>query len=49
MIADIEREGRDEIVESKDARKAIGKRTAKMFKNRLKNGCVSMAGGPRMV
>ena len=35
MIADIEREGRGEIVESKDARKAIGRRTLEMFKSRI--------------
>ena len=36
MVADIEREGSGEIVASKDARRAISKRTAIMFKNRLK-------------
>ena len=37
MIADVEREAEGEIVESKAARKAIGKRTAQMFKARLKS------------
>lgn len=35
MIEDIEREAKGEIVESKAARAAIGKRTAQMFKRRL--------------
>jgi len=38
MIADVEREAEGEIVESKAARKAIGKRTATMYKRRLKDG-----------
>ena len=36
MVEDIEREGKDEIDWSKDARKAISRETALMFKNRLK-------------
>ena len=38
MIEDIEREGEHEIVESRDARKSIGIRTAKLFKEKLKEG-----------
>ena len=37
MIEDIEREAKGEIVESKEARKAIGKKTVEIFKNRLKS------------
>ena len=36
MVEDVEREGSGEIVVSRDARAAIGKRTAEMFKRRLK-------------
>jgi len=36
MIEDVERESEGEIIKSKQARKAISKRTANMFKNRLK-------------
>lgn len=35
MVEDVFREAKDEIVESKDARTAIGKRTARLFKERL--------------
>ena len=35
MIEDVFREAKGEIVESKDARTAIGKRTARLFKERL--------------
>jgi hypothetical protein len=38
MVEDIEREAKGEIVESKEAKKAIGKKTVEMFKLRLKNG-----------
>lgn len=37
MIADVEREGQGEIVESKMARTAIGRRTAQMLKDRLQS------------
>jgi hypothetical protein len=37
MVEDIEREAKGEIVESKEARKAIGKKTVDIFKNRLKS------------
>lgn len=36
MIEDVEREAKDEIIESSDARRAIGRKTAIMFKDRLK-------------
>jgi len=36
MIEDVERESEGEIVKSREARKSIGKRTASMFKERLK-------------
>ncbi|HUT56931.1 MAG TPA: hypothetical protein VNA25_03535 [Phycisphaerae bacterium] len=36
VIADVEREAAGEIVSSKAARTAIGRRTASMFKARLK-------------
>ena len=36
MIEDVERESEGEIIKSKQARKAISKRTANMFKDRLK-------------
>lgn len=32
MIEDVEREAKDEILESKEARTAIGKRTAQLYK-----------------
>ena len=35
MVEDVERESDGEIVKSKKARKAISKRAAKMFKERL--------------
>ena len=35
MIEDVVREGKDEIVDSKDARRAIGSATAKLFKKRF--------------
>lgn len=35
MIADVQTEAKDEIVESKAARKAIGKRTVALFKKRI--------------
>ena len=35
MIEDVEREGKSEIVESKEARKMIGKKTMKLFKEYL--------------
>lgn len=35
MIEDVEREAKDEIVESKEARQAISRKTAQMFKQRL--------------
>jgi hypothetical protein len=38
MIADVEREAEGEIIESPEARRAINRRTAIMFKNRLKQG-----------
>lgn len=38
MTEDVTREGADEIVESKDMRKAIGKRTVKLFKEYLAKG-----------
>jgi len=44
MIADVEREAKGEIVESKDARKAIGKRTAQMFKRRLQSRLYNIEG-----
>jgi hypothetical protein len=37
MIADVYREAKDEIVESKEVSKAIGKMTVKLFKQRLEN------------
>jgi len=37
MIEDVEREARGEIIESKEARKAIGNRTVKLFKEVIKN------------
>lgn len=37
MIEDVLREAAGEIVDSKDARKAIGSRTAQMFKKRIQN------------
>jgi len=37
MVEDVERESEGEIIKSKKARQAIGKRTATMFKERLKN------------
>jgi hypothetical protein len=37
MIEDVEREGKGEIMESKEARKAIGAKTVKLFKARLVN------------
>lgn len=37
MIADVEKESKGEIVESKEARKAIGRIAVTMLKNRLKN------------
>jgi hypothetical protein len=37
MIEDVEREAGDEISQSQEARKAIGRKTVVMFKNRLKN------------
>lgn len=37
MVEDVTREAKGEIVDSPEARKAISKRTADMFKNRLKN------------
>ena len=37
MVEDVTREAEGEIVDSKAARKAIGKRAATMFKSRLKN------------
>lgn len=37
MIEDVEREAAGEIVKSKEARAAIGKRTAQMFKRRLES------------
>ncbi len=40
MIEDVFREAKGEIVESKDARTAIGKRTAQLFKERLKESLV---------
>ena len=43
MVEDIYREGRGEIVESKEARTAIGTSTVKLFKaelsSRLRRGC----------
>lgn len=37
MIEDVYREGRDEIVESKEVGKAIGKKTVQLFKQKLQN------------
>jgi hypothetical protein len=37
MIEDVERESDGEIVKSKKARAAIGKKTATLFKHRLNN------------
>ncbi len=37
MVEDVQREAQGEIVESKEARAAIGKRTAQMFKARLQS------------
>jgi len=37
MIEDVLREGAGEIVDTKDARKAIGSRAASMFKKRLQD------------
>lgn len=37
MIEDVVREGKGEIVDSKDARKAIGKATVKLFQRKLKS------------
>jgi hypothetical protein len=37
MIEDVFREAKGEIIESKEARTAIGKKTAEMFKNRIKS------------
>jgi len=41
MIEDIEREAKGEIIESKDARRAIGKRTVMLIKNKLKQNLTS--------
>ena len=41
MIADIEREAKGEIVPSKEARKAIGKKTVELFEAKLKSSLVS--------
>jgi hypothetical protein len=35
MVEDVEREAKDEIVESKEARQAIGRKTGIMFRQRL--------------
>jgi len=37
MIADVYREGKDEIIESKAVEKAIGKQTVKLFKEKLQS------------
>ena len=37
MVEDVYREGKDEIVESKDVKKAIGRKTAIMFKQFIIN------------
>ena len=42
MIEDVTREGSGEIVDSKEARKAISKRTSTMFKSRLQEGLKSI-------
>jgi hypothetical protein len=44
MIEDVTREAKGEIVDSPDARKAIGKRTADLFKAREKNKLKELAG-----
>lgn len=44
MIEDVYREGKGEIVESKEAEKAIGKRTAVSFKELIKNKMRDAAG-----
>jgi hypothetical protein len=36
MIEDVYREAQGEIIENKEVKTAIGKRTAKLFKQRLK-------------
>jgi len=37
MVEDVIREGKGEIVDTKDARRAIGKKAAELFSNRIKN------------
>lgn len=37
MVEDVMREGAGEIVDSKEVRKAISKKTSQMFKDSLKN------------
>ena len=43
MVEDVEREASGEIVSGKAARKAIGKRTAELFKQKLRDDLVSTA------
>ncbi len=44
MTEDVTREAKGEIVDSPEARRAIGKRTADMFRNRLKSKLKEVAG-----
>jgi hypothetical protein len=37
MIEDVYREGKGEIIESKEASKAIGQKTVQLFKQKLQN------------
>jgi hypothetical protein len=43
MLEDITREGKGEIIESKDARKVIGSKTVMMFKIKLKEDLIEKA------
>jgi hypothetical protein len=45
MVEDVKREAKGEIVESKDAMKAIGSATARLFKKRLVNQLVTNTEG----
>ena len=38
MVEDVYREGKSEVVESREATAAIGRRTATLFRERLVNG-----------
>ncbi len=42
MQEDVLREGKDEIVDSQEVRKAIGKRTVELFKKTLQKQCTQI-------